>query len=350
VDKHYTKTIFKEEKAMKKRILGLVVISTILLVISANAQIIFVDHSTTFPVFISNPYSRVQINSDIDVTTVAIVVNQSAEGTIITNPDSYTISGGGEKIGIDIRANGVTVVGLVLAGFYDGIYISGGGRATISSNTVSNCSRAGIYVGHSSGNNISNNKVYNNLYGGIGLVSGSNNNIISDNIVDNNGSGGTGGIYVWQSNEVEIYNNQGLRGNNPYGIYVAGSQYIYLDNNDVFGTKASCHVTTSIHVYYKQKTVVKDVSVVPLDYSLEQNFPNPFNPVTVINYSLQTSGHVQLAVYDIHGRQIAVLIDNQQNIGNHSAEFHANNLPSGIYFYHLKTKEFFKVKKMVLQK
>lgn len=337
---------------MKKRILTVLAISMLLLIGSVNGQDINIDSSTIFPVIIRERDSRVVISSDINnVSTEVIIVSYGAEGTTITNPNDYVISGIGGKICIDIRVNNVTVDNLIITNFYDGIYISGGGRATVSNNTVSNCSRAGIYLGHSSGNSIFNNKVYNNLYGGIGLVSGSNNNIVSDNTVNNNGSGGAGGIYIWQSNEVEIYNNRGIRSNNPYGIYIAASQYIYLDNNDVFGIKANYHQTSSLHIYNEKKTLVRDVSIMPSLYSLKQNFPNPFNPVTVINYSLQTSGHVQLAVYDIHGRQIAVLIDNQQNVGNHSVEFHADNLPSGIYFYHLKTSTgFSQTKQMMLIK
>lgn len=91
-------------------------------------------------------------------------------------------------------------------------------------------------------------------------------------------------------------------------------------------------------------------TVQPFDYSLEQNYPNPFNPSTVINYSVAADGNVSIKVYDITGKEAAVITDGFRTAGNYSAEFNASSLPSGVYFYSLKTNGFEQTKKMLLVK
>lgn len=88
----------------------------------------------------------------------------------------------------------------------------------------------------------------------------------------------------------------------------------------------------------------------PVEYSLEQNYPNPFNPTTQINYSIKETGLVQLKVYDILGKEVATLVNKNQEAGNYSASFDASNLSSGIYLYKLQSGEFVSSKKMILIK
>jgi glucose/arabinose dehydrogenase len=82
--------------------------------------------------------------------------------------------------------------------------------------------------------------------------------------------------------------------------------------------------------------------------ALEQNFPNPFNPSTSIKYAVQRSGYVRLAVYNLLGQEVALLVDGQQSEGIHEVEFAKANLPSGIYFYRLQAPGMFETKKMVI--
>ena len=81
-----------------------------------------------------------------------------------------------------------------------------------------------------------------------------------------------------------------------------------------------------------------------------QNYPNPFNPTTNISYSLSTSGHVTLKVYDILGREVKTLVNDDEAAGYHTATFDASRLASGIYFYRLTAPGIVKVKKMLLTK
>ena len=70
-------------------------------------------------------------------------------------------------------------------------------------------------------------------------------------------------------------------------------------------------------------------------FQLQQNFPNPFNPMTTISYELPIDSHVKLTVFDVLGREVAVLVDAVQVAGNYHMGYDASKLPSGMYFYHL---------------
>ena len=91
-------------------------------------------------------------------------------------------------------------------------------------------------------------------------------------------------------------------------------------------------------------------SINDMFYSLSQNYPNPFNPNTTISYTLLQSGLVKLKVYDILGKEMAVLVNEEQSTGNHKIEFNGTNLPSGVYFYRLTTGDFTDTKKLILLK
>ena len=98
-------------------------------------------------------------------------------------------------------------------------------------------------------------------------------------------------------------------------------------------------------------TGVSNVSnEIPGKYNLSQNYPNPFNPVTKIAYALPKSGLVSIKVYDILGREVALLINEVKNAGNYSVDFNASNFTSGVYFYKLESNGFSDIKKMMLIK
>jgi hypothetical protein len=90
---------------------------------------------------------------------------------------------------------------------------------------------------------------------------------------------------------------------------------------------------------------------IPEDYELEQNFPNPFNPSTKIEFFLKQSGKVKLDVYNLIGQKVAELINEELSAGFHNVNFNASDLASGIYIYQLKVdNKFNSAKKMILAK
>jgi len=91
-------------------------------------------------------------------------------------------------------------------------------------------------------------------------------------------------------------------------------------------------------------------SEIPQRFELSQNYPNPFNPETSIGFSLPVNSFVTLKIFDILGREVALLINNQMQAGSYEYKFNAENLKSGIYFYTLNTKGFSGTKKLVIVK
>ena len=91
-------------------------------------------------------------------------------------------------------------------------------------------------------------------------------------------------------------------------------------------------------------------SVIPEVYSLGQNYPNPFNPETTISFGLPEAANVRIAVYDLLGRQVALLVNGYREAGMHEVSFDAADLSSGLYVYRIEAGDFTAVKKMILMK
>ena len=117
-----------------------------------------------------------------------------------------------------------------------------------------------------------------------------------------------------------------------------------IDLNAFVYSKKSPLNTSEIHQARKWKLSDYPVDVKdyfqagnPVDFELQQNFPNPFNPETKISFSLPKSGFVSLKVYDLLGKEVAVLVSEDLAQGSHSVSFDASQLPSGVYVYQLQT-------------
>jgi photosystem II stability/assembly factor-like uncharacterized protein len=110
----------------------------------------------------------------------------------------------------------------------------------------------------------------------------------------------------------------------------------------------------SLNITYTQVIGITGNQNTPSEYKLFQNYPNPFNPVTKIKFSLPNGNGrdfaVKLKIYDILGREVTTLINQQMKPGNYIAEWNAGNYASGVYFYRLETGDFAETRKMVLLK
>ncbi len=91
-------------------------------------------------------------------------------------------------------------------------------------------------------------------------------------------------------------------------------------------------------------------SNIPTKFKLEQNYPNPFNPSTNINFSIPKPGNVKLSVFDVLGREVETLVNEQLSAGTYKVDFNASHLPSGLYFYRLSAGSFTETRRMVLVK
>ncbi len=89
-------------------------------------------------------------------------------------------------------------------------------------------------------------------------------------------------------------------------------------------------------------------TLLPSEYSLEQNFPNPFNPSTTIQFSIPERSFVTLEIFNALGEKITTLVSEELNAGNHKYEWNPETQPGGVYFYKLSTNSFQQTKKLVL--
>jgi len=130
----------------------------------------------------------------------------------------------------------------------------------------------------------------------------------------------------------------------PQGILFAGTQ-------DYGIYRTSTYLKKRIPTIYTQNDTLPPVPLpVITDYNLFQNYPNPFNSTTTIKYQLPKSGQVMLKIYDMLGKEVATLVNEQKVAGRYQAIFNASSLASGVYIYRLNVNDFISVKKMVLLK
>lgn len=124
-----------------------------------------------------------------------------------------------------------------------------------------------------------------------------------------------------------------------------------VNNNVIIAGYLGYSPTDFMTIKYSQINGIINVSnEIPGEYHLSQNYPNPFNPVTNINFSIPAAGHVKITVYDILGREITVLVNENLNAGVFKTDLDASALSSGVYFYKMETVKYSAIKKMILIK
>lgn len=152
------------------------------------------------------------------------------------------------------------------------------------------------------------------------------------------------GIQKW----VARYNGLGNESDGAKSIVLSSSENIIVTgfSNNSSGTDTYC-----ITIKYSQSVGINQInSNIPDKFNLSQNYPNPFNPTTNIEFSLPEKSFVKLKVFDITGKEVAQLVNENLSAGTFRYEFNAENLPSGLYFYKLETEKFSETKKMIILK
>jgi len=154
----------------------------------------------------------------------------------------------------------------------------------------------------------------------------------------------TDGGASW-SGDLRLTNDAGASSTPSINISGSALHIVWSDNRD-----------GNTEIYYKRNPSGNPIGIVPISttipdgYKLSQNYPNPFNPVTNIEFALPNAGYVKLAVYDMNGKEVAVLVNGQLAAGTYKADYIASSLSSGVYFYKLTAKDFTATKKMILIK
>ena len=105
---------------------------------------------------------------------------------------------------------------------------------------------------------------------------------------------------------------------------------------------------TKIDTVVNTPTVVDGEVYLPEEITLAQNYPNPFNPSTSIQYTVSSQQFVSIKVYNVLGNEIETLVNKEKPAGVYEVEWNATGLPSGVYFYQLKSDAFVETKKMIL--
>ena len=168
---------------------------------------------------------------------------------------------------------------------------------------------------------------------------------------DNEGAGSDIFTTKFNSNGDELwvtrFNNSGSGFDRP--------QSICLDNDNNIIITGGCapnlpETGVIVTVKYSQGILPRFSSEIPSSFKLHQNYPNPFNPSTQIKYDLPYDADVKITVYDMLGKELAVLVNEQKTAGNYEVNFDASQLSSGMYFYKFEAGSYSETKKMLFVK
>lgn len=135
---------------------------------------------------------------------------------------------------------------------------------------------------------------------------------------------------------------------NGYGTITETKNYTYTDNVSA-GTYSYRLKQVDFDGSFAYSQTV-EVDLTPSEFNLSQNFPNPFNPETKINYSVPARSYVAITLYNISGSEVKTLVSGYMEAGTHSVVLNASELPSGVYFYKMTSDNFTAVKKLTLLK
>ncbi len=135
--------------------------------------------------------------------------------------------------------------------------------------------------------------------------------------------------------------------------YIIAAQMVARGTSNLNSVTKLKELCTTVRNFYLTQNFIgvqQTGTLVPVDYRLEQNFPNPFNPVTTIKYQIPCAGNVTIEVFDINGKRISVLMDGFKDAGYYSLDFNVTGISSGIYFYRMTSGNFSDSKKMIVVK
>jgi hypothetical protein len=133
-----------------------------------------------------------------------------------------------------------------------------------------------------------------------------------------------------------------------------GQNIVFTTRCDYYHISSNAGMTFKAHIERFEQPIsgigIWNQNEIPEKFFLSQNYPNPFNPKTTIRFSIPKTSYIELKVYDVLGREVKTLVNENLNTGNHKVDFDGSKLESGTYFYRLIAGDFIKTKKMMLVK
>jgi len=151
------------------------------------------------------------------------------------------------------------------------------------------------------------------------------------------------GVEQW----VARYNGPGNGDDEAYSIALDGAGNVYVTGWSYGSGTYEDYCT----IKYSQGVGIKKISTeIPSLFSLSQNYPNPFNPITKIRFDLPKNVNVKLTIYDMLGREVETIVNEQLNAGSYEVNWDGTKYTSGVYYYRLNAGEFVETKKMILVK
>jgi hypothetical protein len=148
--------------------------------------------------------------------------------------------------------------------------------------------------------------------------------------------------------ETQFETGYGRKYAEGFGIISSGYGSIICTNNSLL---KGCIINGILYGDTSTFVGINQISTeAPNNHTLTQNYPNPFNPSTIIKFQIPKSGFVNLTVFDVLGKEVQTLVNQQLSPGTYSVDFDGSTLPSGIYYYRLESGSFTETKKMVLIK
>jgi Secretion system C-terminal sorting domain len=278
--------------------------------LAANENSIFVANSS---VYISTNNGANWILGGLNTSQVsALAVNGNHVFAGTQNSGVYLSSNNGLNWS-QTSLNNITVNSLAVNG--NNIYAAAGAHLYLSSNNGMNWAQTSLN--------------YQQIYS----IAVSGNNIFAGSY--------SYGVFVSSNNGIDwTQRNEGL-GNLNIQAFCILNNYIFA------GTNSNSVYRRSLN----ELIAIEPVSyVVPETHSLSQNYPNPFNPVTRVNFQIPEVDYVRLSVYDLLGREVTVLVNEELRPGDYKVDFDGSNFPSGVYYYKLTAGGFTETKKMILVK
>ncbi|GIK22616.1 MAG: hypothetical protein BroJett005_20300 [Ignavibacteriota bacterium] len=244
--------------------------------------------------------------------------------TKYSNPGTYIIGGTAKDVGFEITGYNSTTKEYTLS-----LQVTAAGVTSLKpskpQNPILSANPGNNYVRLSWEHNIENDKAYYEVSrkvaeeGGVWQVIGTttNNYFVDNQFYYSNPTGDFGCTYRLRVKDTQ----------NKFSVY---SDEVFI-RAEMMGK-----ITTNIEPI--------------ISYNLDSNYPNPFNPSTIINYAVKDAGLVSIKVYDILGAEVKTLVNETKDAGNYSLEFNASALPSGVYIYTMQVNGFSSSKKMLLMK